>query len=150
MMAARAAQLAPGGADAEEATAADGQAGDDVGAFLATVATILRETVVRLESTVGRITETVVARSVQVDRDLVVTLQDFDRLQQEFAALGDVIAHCAATASGSWPGTAWVDHHGRKAIAAISVADLKDRFLRHLDGAPTKLAASQTSDEVVF
>jgi hypothetical protein len=144
MMVARAAQLASGDAD----EAADGQAGDDVGAFLATVATTLRETVTRLESTVGRITETVVTRSAQVDRELVVTLQDFDRLQQEFAALGDLIAHCAAT-SGARSGTAWIDHHGRKAIAAISVADLKDRFLRHLDG-PAGLAASQTSDEVVF
>jgi hypothetical protein len=143
MMAARAAQLA-----SDDADQADGQAGDDVGAFLATVATTLRETVSQLESTVGRITETVVTRSAQVDRELVVMLQDFDRLQQEFAALGDLIAHCAAT-SGARSGTAWIDHHGRMAIAAISVADLKDRFLRHLDG-PTGLAASPTSDEVVF
>ena len=41
------------------------------------------------------------------------------------------------------------DQHGRKAVAAITVADLKNRFLRHLDGVISELASDGT-DEVVF
>jgi hypothetical protein len=148
MTSANAAQSALHSTDTESATA--GQGADDVGAHLAVVATLLRETVVRFEETVGRITETAVMRARPADRDLIVTLQDFDRLQQEFMALGDVIAHVAATTSGSWSGRASADHQCRQAIAAISVADLKNRFLRHLSDVPTDLAASQASDDVVF
>jgi hypothetical protein len=136
-------------AGAERSAVPAGRAGDDVAAFLDSLASILRETIVRLEGTVGRVSEMVLVRSGPAERDLIVTLQDFDRLQQEFAALVDVIAHCAAT-SGSWSGDSWADHHGRKAVAAITVADLKDRFLQHLDGASSELAESGSSDEVVF
>jgi hypothetical protein len=125
------------------------RAGDDVAAFLDTLATVLRETVGRLEGTVGRVSEMVLVRSGPAERELIVTLQDFDRLQQEFAALVDVIAHCAAT-SGSWSGESWADHHGRKAVAAISLEDLKQRFLGLLEGAPIEIGASETSDDVVF
>jgi hypothetical protein len=149
MTAATAAHLTSVAAHAEQSAAPAGRAGDDVAAFLDTLATILRETLVRLEGTVGRVSEMVMTRQGPPERDLIVTLQDFDRLQQEFAALVDVIAHCAAT-SGSWSGDSWADHHGHKAIAAISVADLKHRFLLHLNGAATELGASEGADDVVF
>jgi hypothetical protein len=138
------------GADSDDASTTAGS--DDVGAILATSAALLRETIARFESTVGRITETMVTRSVHVDRDLIVTLQDFDRLQQEFAALSDVIAHCATTAYNGAPGDKsrmWAERHGRRAIAAITVADLRDRFLRHLDGAAAS-GLHSPSDEIVF
>jgi hypothetical protein len=144
MTSATAARLAS--ADAEEP---DVPGSDDVAAFLDTLATVLRETVARLEGTVGRVSEIVMVRSGPGERELIVTLQDFDRLQQEFAALVDVIAHCAAT-SGSWSGESWADQHGRKAVAAISLEDLKQRFLGHLEGAPMEIGASETSDDVVF
>ena len=150
MTAATAARVESSAADAVQSAAPARRAGDDVAAFLDTLATILRENVARLETTVGRVSEMVLVRSGPADRDLIVTLQDFDRLQQEFAALVDVMAHCAATTSGSWSGDSWADHHGRKAIAAISVADLKHRFLRHLHGAQAALDESQTLDDVVF
>jgi hypothetical protein len=147
--AASAAQLAPVSADAARSAVPAARAGEDVAAFLDTLATILRETLGRLEGTVGRVSEMVLVRSGPAERELIVTLQDFDRLQQEFAALIDVISHCAAT-NGSWSAESWADHHGRKAVAAITVADLKLRFLRQLDGATSELAASGDSDEVVF
>jgi hypothetical protein len=149
MMSAAAARLAPEAGDTERSAMPAERAGDDVAAFLDTLATVLRETVVRLEGTVGRVSEMVMVRSGPAERELIVTLQDFDRLQQEFAALVDVIAHCAAT-SGSWSGESWADHHGRKAVAAISLEDLKQRFLSLLEGAPIEIGASETSDDVVF
>ena len=147
MTGAEAAQLKPAVADAGEAAAAAGRA--DAGAFLGAVATMMRQTVERFEDTVGRISELVVTRSERPDRNLVVALQDFDRLQQEFAALGDVIAYFSATTSGHAPADAWADHHGHRAIAAITVADLRDRLLRHLKGAAAELSAEE-SEDVVF
>jgi hypothetical protein len=139
------------GTDAGRATAAVGRTGDDIGAFLATVATVLRETVMRLEGTVGSITDFVLTRSRAADREVILTLQDFDRLQQEFTELSDVIAHVAATAGGGrLEDDGWTDDHGRQAIAAISVADLRNRLLRHLDGASTELVDAQTLDEVIL
>jgi hypothetical protein len=149
MTSATAARLAPESADAGEPARPVVPGSDDVAAFLDTLATVLRETVARLEGTVGRVSEFVMVRAGPGERELIVTLQDFDRLQQEFAALVDVIAHCAAT-SGSWSGDSWADRHGRKAVAAITLEDLKQRFLSHLEGEPTEIGASETSDDVVF
>jgi len=148
-MSAAAARLTSAAGDAERPAAPAERASENVAAFLDTLATVLRETVGRLEGTVGRVSEMVMVRSGPAERELIVTLQDFDRLQQEFAALVDVIAHCAAT-SGSWSGDSWADHHGRRAVAAITLEDLKQRFLSHLEGEQAELGASETSDDVVF
>ena len=137
------------GADADQAGAATPD-GDDVGVFLAAVATLMHETIMRFEETVGRVTETIVAQSGRADRDLVVVLQDFDRLQQEFVALGNVVAHFAATTSGSRLGGRWTKHHGYAAIDAISIAELKDSFVRYLEGDQMEFDESQMSEEVVF
>src|SRR5260370_10949464 len=99
MTAATAARVESSAAEAVQSAAPARRAGDDVAAFLDTLATILRENVARLEGTVSRVSEMVLVRSGPAERDLIVTLQDFDRLQQEFAALVDVMAHCAATTS---------------------------------------------------
>ncbi len=145
MTAAKAADKPPdnGAAGAKAQTTG---ANDDLGVFLAAIATLLRETVGRYEETVGRVSGMVVTRTSRPDRELVVALQDFDRLQQEFVALGDVIAHFADAMQGGWPGEVWTDHHGHKAIAAISVSDLKQRFLRHLKAVPRELAPPQFDD----
>jgi|RhiMethySRZTD1v2_1073278.scaffolds.fasta_scaffold600921_2 hypothetical protein len=131
-------------------SAAADRSGDDVGAFLAAVATIMRETVVRLEATVGHITESVLTRARAVDPDLIVTLQNFDRLQQEFTALGDVVAHVAATAGRPASDDGWVEHHGRQAVGAIPIADLRNRFLHHLGEERAQSAEASRSDEVLF
>jgi hypothetical protein len=147
MTGAEAAQFRHAVADAREAGAATVRA--DVGVFLGAVATMLRQTLERFEETHGRIAELVVTRSDRPDRNLVVALQDFDRLQQEFAALADVVAYFAAT-SEERAADSWADHHGHRAIAAISVADLRDRMIRHLRGATAELAVPADSEDVVF
>jgi hypothetical protein len=112
-------------ADAVEQTPrSDGE----VRLFLAAIATVLRETVTAFESTVGRITEITVTRPGRADRDLVVALQDFDRLQQEFATLSEVIARLSLKPETDGPAAA----ADEDVLAAISIADLKGRLARHL------------------
>jgi len=128
----------------------DSQSNDEVGLLLTALVKVLRETVARFEGTVSRVSEIVVAQSGKVDRDLVVTFQDFDRLQQEFATLGEVLACLAATSSrpSLWqPGVA---HPGHKAIDAIPILELKQRLVRHVKGEAGELAEPQTSGEAIF
>src|ERR1700742_518035 len=56
-------------------------------AFLGAIAVAFKESLASLELTVGQITEMVVVHNGQKDRKLLVALQAFDRLQQEFANL---------------------------------------------------------------
>ena len=123
---------------------------DELRIFLAAAAKALRETVIRLEKSVARITELIVLRPDRADRDLVVALQDFDRLQQEFATLADVLVHAGDKSSESWLRTADDAHPAEDVIARISIADLKERLLRHLGGSMSDLMPSTMSEDVVF
>jgi hypothetical protein len=89
----------------------------------------LHETVAAFELTVSRITEIAVTRSGKADRDLVVALQDFDRLQQEFATLGQVL-HRLSNRPAAEGVPQDVGHE--EVIAEISIADLKHRLSHHL------------------
>ena len=123
---------------------------DEIGTFLAAIAMALRETVGRLETTVGQITEIAAMRPGRADRDVVMTLQDFDRLQQEFAAIAKVLGQAAAKSGETWLRTVGNNHPAQDVIAGISIADLKERLLRHLGVSMTDLLALPTPDEVVF
>lgn len=110
-----------------DAAAAEGIAGDD-GTFdaevlLSALARVFGEAVIRFGDISGRVTENVLASAHATDHDLIVALQDFDRLQQEFAALGDVLSYCVADLAGS----ARRDDATPEAdpIAAITLAELK-------------------------
>jgi hypothetical protein len=89
---------------------------------------VLHETVAAFELTVSRITEITVTRPGRADRDLVVALQDFDRLQQEFATLGQLLAKLSIKSEPN----AEELNGGRDVIADISIADLKERLAHHL------------------
>lgn len=130
------------------AFAADRRTTDEIGSFLAAVAVALRETVGRLDATVGRITEITAMRPGRADRDVVMTLQDFDRLQQEFAAIANVLSEMADKSGETWQRAVGDGHPARDAIASISVADLKERLLRHLDLSMMDLL--ELPDDAVF
>ncbi len=102
---------------------------DEIRTFLAAISTVLHETVAAFELTVSRITEITVTRPGRADRDLVVALQDFDRLQQEFATLGQILGKLS-TKSQAGAAEQDVGHH--EVIADISIADLKERLAHHL------------------
>jgi hypothetical protein len=133
-------------AGAQEA-AGEEEAHQDVKAFLDALAALVRDTVSRFEDTVGRVTGMIMPGGARrADRDLIVTLQNFDRLQQEFAALGEALARYAAEtnrlkASGK-------DHRevGHEVVASICMADLKERFLRQLGDT----TGPGVGDEVIF
>jgi hypothetical protein len=123
---------------------------NEISTFLLATAKALRETVSRFEQTTARITEKVAAQSTQADRSLIVMLQDFDRLQQEFAALAEMLDRVAGKPEESWLRKGGGAHPAKDAIATISVADLKDRLTRHLGILRIDLGVAPMGEEVVF
>lgn len=103
--------------------AADGRVREAM-PLLSALAAVLRDTIDRFGDVSGQVTEYVMARGDTSDAALIVTLQDFDRLQQEFAALSDVFSHCVE----AWCGLAGEGRDAHDPIAAITLADLKDRL----------------------
>lgn len=118
-------------ADSEEGPAAGGRRVGDIGDLLAAIAVSCRESVARFEDAVGRITDIIVRQSGGNDRNLVMALQNFDRLQQEFATLGEVVARIsAAHPDGSAEGSS-VDSFCRNVIASVTIAELQERLSYH-------------------
>jgi len=104
---------------------------DNVGAFLAVFAALLLDNVLRLEETVARVTDLIMS-SGRPDRELVVTLQSFDRLKQEFEALGDALTRYAESTNAVPPDGEERIQLGEEVIRGITVADLKHRLLYRL------------------
>jgi hypothetical protein len=119
---------------------------DNVGAFLAVFAALLLDNVLRLEETVGRVTDLIMS-SGRPDRELVVTLQSFDRLKQEFEALGDALTRYAESTNAIPPDGEERVQLGKEVISAITVADLKDRLLYRLKEQLPDLANMPTITE---
>ncbi len=97
---------------------------------LAALASILRDSTGRFEETSDRITQLVVARESGSGVDIIVALQEFDRLRQDFEAIERILAGCAQVierAAGSEPG-----HPLRDVIDEIPVVDFKNRLARRL------------------
>ena len=111
------------------------ESADNVGAFLAVFAALLLDNVLRLEETVGRVTDLIMS-SGRPDRELVVTLQSFDRLKQEFEALGDALTRYAESTNAVPVAGEERIQLGEEGISAITVADLKDRLLFRLKEQP--------------
>jgi hypothetical protein len=117
--------------------------------FLSAVASLMRDTVLRFEETVCRVTDLVTSQDGRAGRNMIVALQDFDRLQQEFGALGEALARYASTAGPRSAEEARI-RLGRDVIAPISIADLKERLLRHLQGEAIDLSDEPPRAEEIF
>jgi hypothetical protein len=122
----------------------------EIATFLVATAMVLRETVMRFEKTAARITESVTKRAGETDRDLIMTLQDFDRLQQEFVTLAEVLVQAAAKSGESWLRAEGGGHPAEDALAIIAIADLKERLMRHLGISMMDWAGQSAGDEAVF
>jgi hypothetical protein len=120
---------------------------NDVGAFLAVFAALLLDNVLRLDETVGRVTDLVMSTG-RPDREMIVTLQSFDRLKQEFEALGDALTRYAETTNTTPLSGEARSQLEQNVIAAITVADLKDRLLRRLQDDLPEIVAPTISTEV--
>jgi hypothetical protein len=121
------------------------ESANDVGAFLAVFAALLLDNVLRLEETVGQVTDLVMG-SGRPDRELIVTLQSFDRLKQEFEALGDALTRYAEATNATPLGGEERAQLEQNVIAAISVADLKDRLVRRLEDDLPEIVAPPISE----
>jgi hypothetical protein len=120
---------------------------NDVGSFLAVFAALLLDNVLRLDETVGRVTDLVIG-SGRPDKELDVELQSFDRLKQEFEALGDALTRYAG-ATNSIPSEGEERAQlGQAVIAAITLAELKDRLLCRLQEDLPQAAAPPISQEL--
>ena len=120
-----------------------------LGALLSAVSSVLQDTLVRFEKISGGVTEQVLSRGSAADHDLIVALQDFDRLQQEFAALSEVISLCARVSSGVGGNNGDHGSFGHEAIAKVPLADVKNRLLRSFRSMTTE-PPPPGSEEQVF
>jgi hypothetical protein len=97
---------------------------------LAALASILRDSTGRFEATSDRIAQLVVARESGSGVDIIVALQEFDRLRQDFEAIEGILAGCAQAIER--PGAGEPGHALRDVIAEIPVVDFKNRLARRL------------------
>ncbi|HMJ42785.1 MAG TPA: hypothetical protein VK522_10965 [Pseudolabrys sp.] len=121
---------------------------DDVGAFLAVFAALLLDNALSLDETVSRVTDLVMA-SGKPSRDLVVALQSFDRLKQEFEGLGEALTRYAEATSSTPAGGDARAQLGQNVISAITVADLKERLLRRFQDETGEVSTPQLSPEIL-
>jgi hypothetical protein len=97
---------------------------------LAALASILRDSTGRFEETSDRITQLVVARESGSGVDIIVALQEFDRLRQDFEAIEGILAGCAQAIERAATG-----EQGqllRDVIEEVPVMDFKNRLARRL------------------
>ncbi len=121
----------------------------DADAVLDALVDMLRSTLGRFEATAGRVTELVLQRKNSADRELIVGLQDFDRLQQEFAALIETLSRYAA-GPVEHASTAGHGEQLRAAIAAITVGELRDRLMQSLVAPLAPGVREPDSAETIF
>jgi hypothetical protein len=128
-----------------------GKVVNEVSTFLIATASALRDAVMRFEQTSAGISEYVATRPNEASRDLIVTLQDFDRLNQEFVALAEVLTLAASKSSESWLRAENGLHPAEDAISSVTISELKERLMRHLG--ITMIDSTMlvpTGEEVVF
>ncbi|MCC6779793.1 MAG: hypothetical protein IT537_24695 [Hyphomicrobiales bacterium] len=94
------------------------------------LAGIMHETAVRFEETSSRVAQLVLGDAEDEGRDLISTLQDFDRLRQELAAISDVLSGCVGDQEEA------IRHDPEAGVRAlvdsVPVADLRRRLLARL------------------
>ena len=99
--------------------------------LLAAVASILRDSTGRFEETGDRIAQLVVSpEKAGAGVDIIVALQEFDRLRQDFNAIETILAGCARVIERPLaPETA---QPLRDVVAEVPVVDFKNRLARRL------------------
>jgi hypothetical protein len=123
----------------------------EVSTFLIATASALRDAVNRFEQTSAGISGYVASQPNEANRELIVTLQALDRLNQEFVALAEVLTHASSKSSETWLRTNNGVHPAEDAISSVTVSELKERLMRHLG--ITKIDLTMlvpTGEEVVF
>ncbi len=121
----------------------------EVGRLLTVFASLFLDNVRHLEETVSQVTE-LVTRDGRPDKELIVTLQSFDRLKQEFEALGAALARYADSEHMPQLSGEALTLLSRHVIDDIALADLKDRLLDRLHhSAATELPLNEPGDDEI-
>ena len=117
---------------------------------LATLASILRDSTGRFEQTSDRIAQLVVARETGSGVDIIVALQEFDRLRQDFEAIEGILAGCAQAIESAAANEA--GRPLREVIGEIPVVDFKTRFARRLAWVSQEANTTDTAfvEEAIF
>jgi hypothetical protein len=136
----------PGDGAAQESSAHVGFA-PELHRLLKVLSTLFLDNVRHLEDTVSQVTD-LITRDGRPDKELIVTLQSFDRLKQEFEALGGALAHYADAAKGPLSGEALAEF-GRQVIGTIALADLRVRLLDRLQPAAPAVTLSDPPAEEI-
>jgi hypothetical protein len=139
-----------GNLDGEGAPAKD-EAGLEppLATLLAALASMLHDSASRFEETSDRIAELVVERESGSGPELIVALQDFDRLRQEFLAIGSALSRCAKLAHETSPSQVYPL---RDLLAEIPLVDFKRRLVQCLAwmASPPSVPDGELVDEQVF
>lgn len=99
--------------------------------LLAAVASILRDSTGRFEQTSDRIVQLVMARETGSGGvDIIVALQEFDRLRQDFDAIETILAGCAKVIDR--PAARETAHPFAEVVAEVPVVEFKTRLARRL------------------
>lgn len=117
--------------------------------LLAAIAISFRESITSLEDTVAKITDLVI-KQFGSDRNLVMALQNFDRLQQEFSTLGEVVALVSTARNRASDDESGVDEFCHLVIESISIAELKERIAYHFKTVSDDPALLEDSEDVEF
>jgi len=110
----------------------------EVAGLLTVFAALFLDNVRNLEDTVSQVTD-LITRDGRPDKDLIVTLQSFDRLKQEFEVLGAALARYADSEHAPVLTNEALAQFSRDVIDEITLADLKQRLIQRLHNKPAKL-----------
>jgi hypothetical protein len=115
-------------------------------AVLSAVDATLRDTIARFREVSGRVTEIVLAEGDRANPEIIVMLQDFDRLEQQFVALSDVLASC----NEAWQIPGDPQRAAADAVNGITLADLKANLLSRVKNETLLMTTSAAARDQVF
>jgi hypothetical protein len=102
--------------------------------LLGALAVITREVAEHLETTSSGIGQELM-KTGSCSSDVMVRLQDFDRMRQQLTAVGDVLEHCNSLILHAAP------HNVDAIVASVSMRQMRHRIQAALDqGRPTAVA----------
>jgi hypothetical protein len=119
----------------------------EVGRLLAVFATLFLDNVRNLEDTVSRVTN-LITRDGRPDKEMIVTLQSFDRLKQEFEVLGAALARYADLDHAPPLSREQLARLSKDVIDTITLADLRQRVLQRLNSTPSPTITGPSEDEI--
>jgi hypothetical protein len=112
-------------------------------ALLGALATITGEVAEHLETTSSGIGQDLVKEGA-CSPEIMVKLQDFDRMRQQLAAVGDVLQHCTGLILNAAP------HNVDSIVAQVTMRQMRHRIQDAIDTLQRGAAAPAVEAEQVF